>query len=319
MKTLPDPTPAQRERRGRLTRLQAWSGSRPRRDGGLPAAGGTSPGIFLPTSAGLATGSDGRFFMVRPPESYSAARGVPVESPFQTHVYTGLFARDRMTGTTKKPDPAAKQRMIDSAIELFAAQSVDNVPVRQLTSHAGVNVAAVNYYFGGKDALAETVFGELSARINKRRLTALQTILEEAAGRKRKPRMADIVAVFIDPYVGEGADTEGMLLAQLILKHRLSPSPMTQRIIAKHFDPMAKMFVSAFHAASPEIPMKEMFWRYTFMVSGVVLSLSDRGKGNRLKRISGGEADASNLEEMRSSLLRFLVGGMGASAEKPES
>lgn len=57
------------------------------------------------------------------------------------------------------------------------------------------------------------------------------------------------------------------MLAQLILKHRLSPSQMTVRVIKKHFDPMAKKFVATLHDAVPEIPLSLMYLRYMLMVS----------------------------------------------------
>lgn len=78
--------------------------------------------------------------------------------------------------------------------------------------------------------------------------------------------------------LGDSAATEGQLLAQLILKHRLSPSPMTERVINKHLDPMAKQFVAALHDAVPEIPLSLTYLRYMLMVSTVVLFLTDRGR-----------------------------------------
>lgn len=108
--------------------------------------------------------------------------------------------------------------------------------MRTLTSHAGVNVAAIHYHFGGTEALAEAVFDELSARVNKRRTLALKEIMSAARTEGRRPEVPAIVKIFVAPYIEDGAATEGQLLAQLILKHRLSPSPMTERVIKKHFD-----------------------------------------------------------------------------------
>ena len=205
-----------------------------------------------------------------------------------------------------------KQRIIDSALILFSTHGIDGVPVRAITGHAGVNVAAVHYHFGGTDAVAEAVFNELSVRVNTRRTTGLQAIMATAKAKRRKPDVAEIVAVFIDPYLGTEAATEGQLLAQLILKHRLSPSPMTEQVIKKHFDPMAKLFVAALSEAVPEVPLSQMYLRYTLMVSTVVLAVTDRGRINRLRRLSNGEADTSNIAAMRMAVLDYIVGGIRA-------
>lgn len=214
------------------------------------------------------------------------------------------------------PDRLTQQKIIDSALALYAEKGIDGVPVRALTSHAGVNVAAIHYHFGGTEALAEAVFGELSARVNKRRIRALEEIISAAKAAGRKPDVENIVSTFVDPYVGPDAATEGQLLAQLILKHRLSPSPMTERVIKKHFDPMAKQFVAALHDAMPEIPMELMYLRYMLMVSTVVLSLSDRGRTNRLQRLSGSKATAPDGQAVRTALVDFIVGGMRAPASR---
>ena len=211
-------------------------------------------------------------------------------------------------------DRLTRQKILDSALALYAEKGIDGVPVRALTSHAGVNVAAVHYHFGSTEALAEAVFDELAARVNKRRALALKEITAAARTKSARPEVKAIVRAFVAPYVGDGAATEGQLLAQLILKHRLSPSPMTERVIKKHFDPMAKQFVAALHDAVPEIPLSLMYLRYMLMVSTVVLFLSDRGRPNRLHRLSGTRAGTTDTQAVANALVDFVVGGIRVSA-----
>lgn len=211
---------------------------------------------------------------------------------------------------SRSSDRLTRDKIIGSALALYAEKGIDGVPVRTLTGHAGVNVAAIHYHFGGVEALAEAVFDELSARVNKRRTLALKEITSAAQAAGRLPEAEEIVKAFVAPYVGDGAETEGQLLAQLILKHRLSPSPMTERVIKKHFDPMAKQFVAALHSAVPEVPLNLMYLRYMLMVSTVVLFLTDRGRPNRLQRLSGAKAGAADMRAVASALVDFVVGGI---------
>ena len=212
------------------------------------------------------------------------------------------------------PDRLTRQKILDSALALYAERGLDGVPVRTLTSHAGVNAAAIHYHFGSTEALAEVVFDELSARVNKGRTLALKEITAAAGTSGTRPEVAAIVKAFVAPYVGDGAATEGQLLAQLILKHRLSPSPMTERVIKKHFDPMAKKFVAALHDAAPEIPLSLMYLRYMLMVSTVVLFLTDRGRPSRLHRLSGTKAGTTDTQATANALVDFVVGGIRAPA-----
>jgi len=57
----------------------------------------------------------------------------------------------------KTPDLRTRDRLIDVAAELFADRGLERTTVREICAAAGANVAAVNYYFGGKDGLYHAV------------------------------------------------------------------------------------------------------------------------------------------------------------------
>ncbi len=51
-----------------------------------------------------------------------------------------------------------KDRILDAAEELFAQHGFAGTSLRQVTSRADVNIAAVNYHFGSKENLVNEVF-----------------------------------------------------------------------------------------------------------------------------------------------------------------
>ena len=55
------------------------------------------------------------------------------------------------------------QRILDAAEVLFAQKGFAETSLRAITSRAGVNLAAVNYHFGSKEALIQAVFDEQEA------------------------------------------------------------------------------------------------------------------------------------------------------------
>ena len=56
---------------------------------------------------------------------------------------------------TRSPAPhfSTKQRILDVAEALFAEHGFAGTSLRQVTSRADVNIAAVNYHFGSKENL----------------------------------------------------------------------------------------------------------------------------------------------------------------------
>ena len=50
-----------------------------------------------------------------------------------------------------------KETIIESALKLFSTKGFEGTSVREIASDAGVNVAMINYYFGSKEKLFESV------------------------------------------------------------------------------------------------------------------------------------------------------------------
>lgn len=55
----------------------------------------------------------------------------------------------------------SRARILDAAGQLFADRGYDGVSVRELAKRAGVNAAAINYHFGGKEGLYHAVIRKL--------------------------------------------------------------------------------------------------------------------------------------------------------------
>jgi len=59
------------------------------------------------------------------------------------------------------PDVNTKNALLAAAIDVFADKGFDAATVRDICGQAKANVAAVNYHFGGKDALYVAVLEEI--------------------------------------------------------------------------------------------------------------------------------------------------------------
>mgnify|MGYP000960454509 FL=1 len=62
-------------------------------------------------------------------------------------------------GLTTKP------RIVQATMNIIAEEGLPNTTVRKIASRAGVNVAAVNYHFGGKDAVINESFAAVTKEL----------------------------------------------------------------------------------------------------------------------------------------------------------
>jgi Transcriptional regulator len=66
----------------------------------------------------------------------------------------------------KTAELPAHRQILDTARELFAARGFENATIRMISQKAGVNLAAVNYYFRTKGRLYEAVYRDAFASID---------------------------------------------------------------------------------------------------------------------------------------------------------
>src|SRR5947199_6693744 len=94
-----------------------------------------------------------------------------------------------------KPQHETRTRILDAAEELFMQHGFEGTSMRLLTAKAGVNLAAVNYHFGSKDALIEAVFHRRLDPMNVARVAELENLEASDAA----PSAETIIRAFITP------------------------------------------------------------------------------------------------------------------------
>jgi len=68
---------------------------------------------------------------------------------------------------TAEHNTAAKQRIFEAALALFARKGYAAVGVREIAKKAGVNISMINYYFGEKAGILKTIINECYDRYFK--------------------------------------------------------------------------------------------------------------------------------------------------------
>ncbi len=173
-----------------------------------------------------------------------------------------------------KPMNETQTRILDAAEEQFMQHGFEGASMRMLTAKAGVNLAAVNYHFGSKDALIEAVFRRRLDPMNVERIAELERREKEAEGR---PLTADaIIRAFIGASLRMIEDTRGggRTFSRLLGRAYTDPAKPIRQLIGQMYATAMERFKAAFVRALPELPKDELVWRMHFMFGTLAYTLA---------------------------------------------
>ena len=155
-----------------------------------------------------------------------------------------------------------RERLLDAAEELFAEHGFEAVSLRDLTSVAEANVAAVNYHFGGKEKLITAVMGRHALPINRERMRRLEALL----AREEPPRVREVVEAFLRPLVERVQERESrqQLFAKFMARMMGEGAKGLPEEVVPQFQEMARKVVEGFQAAVPELSEGQAYLRLKF-------------------------------------------------------
>ncbi len=198
-----------------------------------------------------------------------------------------------------------KEQILDVAERMFADNGVHAVSLRTIIADAGVNLAAVHYHFGSKDALVEAVFERRVGPVNEARLAWLDKLEAECDG---PPPVEEVLRALVTPAIQLAMDPErGQTFMKICGRFYTEAGEHLQPIFDRLFSKVIERFVGAFQRACPELPETELLWRIHFAVGVMAHTLLDSEK---LRRISGGACDTSDVEATTERMVQFAAAGM---------
>jgi TetR/AcrR family transcriptional regulator, regulator of cefoperazone and chloramphenicol sensitivity len=142
-----------------------------------------------------------------------------------------------------QPELDAKQRLIEAGLEIFGAYNLEGATTRQLAQRAGVNQAAIPYYFGGKEGLYLAVIRYMLQHKGAQVLPVADRIRRKITGRQLAPEEAlalirTLFSTIVSVLLQDQATTTW---ARIIVREQMQPT--------KAFDILYEQLIRHVHEA----------------------------------------------------------------------
>ena len=208
---------------------------------------------------------------------------------------------------------ATRERILDAAERLFMAHGYEGTSMRQITGEANVNLAAVNYHFGSKEALMQEAFRRRLDWLNEERMRVLDRLEREAGDQPVKP--SAIVDAFFGTLLRMADDEQrgGMTFLRLLGRTLTEPTEFIRAFLAHEYKEVMDRYKGALFRALPEVPKAEIVWRFHFMLGATSYAIAGT---DALRVVTDWQIEAEDsvdrLDRMVPRLMAFLIGGLRA-------
>ena len=204
------------------------------------------------------------------------------------------------------PHFSTKDRILYAAEELFAQQGFASTSLRQVTSRADVNIAAVNYHFGSKENLVNEVFRRRMDDMSRERLAALQLAVEAHPG-----ELEPILAAFVEPALAMAQDRHGGgAFIRVIARAYAESNDSLRKFLSDQYGHVPREFAKALGACVSGLGKEDLYWRLDFLSGALTYAMADFG----LIKRPAGVSEAVHRQRAAKALIRFAAAGFQADA-----
>ena len=198
-----------------------------------------------------------------------------------------------------------KDRILGAAEELFAVHGFAGTSLRQVTSRADVNIAAVNYHFGSKENLVNEVFRRRMDDMSEKRLKQL------AESRQAHPGDLDaVLRAFIEPPLALTFDRQhgGAAFVRVLARAFAEKNDGLRKFLSDNYGHVLREFAKAIADCVPTLAKEDLYWRLDFVAGALTYAMADFG----LIKCPAEATEKQHCEKAAQQLVRFASAGLRA-------
>lgn len=132
-----------------------------------------------------------------------------------------------------------KEKLLQTATELFSKRGIDGVSTRDLAKASGVNLCSINYYFGTKQKLYEAILEDVVEKIVS--LVAARQIPLQSRGLSALDELKAFAGNLLELLC---SDTISSIQAELLIKEIINPTAAYNKLYLQVIEPLHKRLTS---------------------------------------------------------------------------
>jgi TetR/AcrR family transcriptional regulator, regulator of cefoperazone and chloramphenicol sensitivity len=198
-------------------------------------------------------------------------------------------------------------RLLDVAERLFAARGFAATSVRDITTAAGCNLAAVSYHFGSKLGLYAEVMRRRFSSLRERRLAGIREARPDNRDDALESVLRAFALAFLEPLLADG---QGRLVTELLAREMLDPQLPTEMFWQEIAGPVRDALSAALRGVAPALREGDA----RLCVLSIVGQLVQATHNRRLAETGAVPADVPTLMDNVEHVVRFSAAGVRACA-----
>ncbi|GHF97702.1 TetR/AcrR family transcriptional regulator [Thalassotalea marina] len=203
---------------------------------------------------------------------------------------------------------STKTKILDAAETLFADKGFNGTSLREITSLADVNLAAVNYHYGSKKELIKAVMSRYMNELAPKLEASLSVVCQQ----EKSPTLVEVFSAFIDPLLSLNVFRENGTsnFLQLLGRGYTDSQGFLRWFLTTQYPGVITNFVGAVQRAYPELTPEDIFWRLHFTMGTVVFTMSS---SDALMDIAQNDfSQQLDIGDVIRKLIPFVSAGVGA-------
>jgi AcrR family transcriptional regulator len=198
---------------------------------------------------------------------------------------------------------SARDRLLEVAEEAFFSQGYDATSVRALTEAAGVNLALVNYYFGGKRNLYLETLKQRFQKISQEKCSLLRKSIEG----QEFPSLRSILTTYVKMHLGNDETVINMQNFLRLISRQMTEDNDAMELLARELVmPIHQLLIDAIAKICPAMSCKEI----SFYISSVTAQTFHYIRCPETFNILAGVPENINLREtIADHIIEFSLRG----------